>query len=71
MDANKWMSYECSDEGTSVRTFTTYLLVHMHKKRKIALEIAAKIASINSRASREVCALKSNFPDMKDLLSKR
>ena len=30
-----------------LRTFVTPLLVHMHQKEKIALEIAAKIASIN------------------------
>jgi hypothetical protein len=51
MDVNEWMSYKCSDEGTSVRhiprTFITYLLIHMHQKKKIALEIAAKIASVN------------------------
>jgi hypothetical protein len=30
-----------------LRTFVTHLLVHMHQKKKIALEIAAKIASVN------------------------
>jgi hypothetical protein len=30
-----------------VRTFITRLLVVMHQKKKIALEIAAKIASVN------------------------
>ena len=30
-----------------LRTFITYLLVHMHQKKKIALEIAAKITSVN------------------------
>jgi hypothetical protein len=30
-----------------LRTFVTHLLVHMHQKEKIALEIAAKIASVN------------------------
>jgi hypothetical protein len=34
MDVKEWMSYECTDE-------------EMHQKKKIALEIAAKIASIN------------------------
>jgi hypothetical protein len=57
MDVNKWMSYECSDEGTSarhiLRTFTNYLLVHMYQMKKIALEIAelmrvfAKIGQTN------------------------
>jgi hypothetical protein len=28
-------------------SFITHLLVHMHQKTKIALEIAAKIASVN------------------------
>jgi hypothetical protein len=36
-----------------LRTFTTYLLVHIHHKKKIALEFAAKIASVN--ASLKVC----------------
>ena len=37
------------DEGIHVlRTFITHLLVHeMHQKENIALEIAAKIASVN------------------------
>ena len=30
-----------------LRTFAIPLLVHMHQKEKIALEIAAKIASLN------------------------
>jgi hypothetical protein len=30
-----------------LRTFITCLLVHIHQKKKIALEIAAKIASVN------------------------
>jgi uncharacterized membrane protein len=30
-----------------LRTFITPVLVHMHQKEKIALEIAAKIASVN------------------------
>jgi hypothetical protein len=30
-----------------LRTFVTHLLVHIHQKTKIALEISAKIASIN------------------------
>jgi hypothetical protein len=48
MDVNDWMSQECSDEGTyTLRTFIIYLLVHIHQKEKIALEIAAKIASVN------------------------
>jgi hypothetical protein len=45
MDVNEWMSYECSDAGTYTVfiTFITHLLVHMHQKMKIALDIAAKI----------------------------
>jgi hypothetical protein len=55
-----WSAILCSpdvhaDEGTSVshicsevRTFTTYLLIHMHQKKKIALKLAEKInASVN------------------------
>jgi hypothetical protein len=30
-----------------LRTFVTHLLVHMHQIRKIALEIATKITSVN------------------------
>jgi hypothetical protein len=30
-----------------LKTFLTHLLVHIHQKKKIALEIAAKIASVN------------------------
>jgi hypothetical protein len=50
LDVNKWTSYECWDEGTSVshilRTFITYLLIRIHQKKKITLGIAAKIAII-------------------------
>jgi hypothetical protein len=41
------ISSDAGDEQMRVhklRTFITYLLVHMHQKRKIALEIAAQIA---------------------------
>ena len=69
MDVNEWMSYECSDKGRSVkhiyilRTFITYLLVHIHQKKKIALEMAAKIASVNGPTGRmtEVLAQSTNF----------
>jgi hypothetical protein len=51
MDVNVWMSYESSYEGASarhvLRTFMTYLLVHIHQKERIALEIAGKIACVN------------------------
>jgi hypothetical protein len=30
-----------------VRTFVTHLLIHMHQKEKIALEIASEFASVN------------------------
>ena len=33
-----------------LRTFVTHLLVHMHQKEKIALEIAAKIARVSTFA---------------------
>jgi hypothetical protein len=35
-----------------LRTFVTYLLVHMHQKKKIALEVAAKIASLKAHTHR-------------------
>ena len=41
------LSSDAGDEQMRVhklRTFVTHLLVHMHQKRKIALEVAAKIA---------------------------
>jgi hypothetical protein len=64
MDVNEWMSYECSDEGASVRhilrTFTTYLFVHIHQK-KIAIEIAAKIASIKLRLHSTICRVRFVF----------
>jgi hypothetical protein len=51
MDVNDWMSYECSDEGISlnckVQNIITRLLVFIHQKKKIALNIAAKIPSVN------------------------
>jgi hypothetical protein len=47
LDVNERMSYECSDEGHILRTFMKYLLVHIDKKRKIALEIAANVANVN------------------------
>ena len=34
-----------------LRIFIVHLLVHMHQKKKIALEIAAKIASVNGTLS--------------------
>jgi hypothetical protein len=34
-------------ECTYTRNIHTYLLVNMHQKTKIALEIAAKIANVN------------------------
>jgi hypothetical protein len=40
-----------------LRTFITHLLVHMHQKKKIALEIAAKIASVNGSIHKYTCAL--------------
>ena len=50
MDVNERTNHECSDEGISVknilRTFITYLLVQIHQKKKIAPEIAEKMASI-------------------------
>jgi hypothetical protein len=50
MYVNEWMSYECLNEGTYNYTFITYLLIHIHQKKKIAPEIATKIASVNGGA---------------------
>jgi hypothetical protein len=52
MHVNEWMPYEVQMRVHQwtycmLRTFITYLLVHMHQKTKIALDIAAEIASIN------------------------
>jgi hypothetical protein len=46
MDVNEWISYECSDEGTCTPNIITHLLVHMHQKEEIEIEIAAKITSV-------------------------
>jgi hypothetical protein len=37
-----------------LRTFIAYLLVHIHQKKKIALEIAAKIAGVNGLFAKPV-----------------
>ena len=46
MDVNEWIfiSYDYSDQMRVhvLRTFVTNLLIHMHQKEKIALEIAGK-----------------------------
>ena len=36
-----------------LRKFVTHLLVHMNQEEKIALEIAAKIASVNGPLERK------------------
>jgi hypothetical protein len=44
------IDYECPKEGTykyTLKTFIIHLPVHMHQKKNIALEIAAKIVSVN------------------------
>ena len=47
MDVKEWISYECSDEGIHIlRAFITHLLVHMHQKEKIALEITGENAGL-------------------------
>jgi hypothetical protein len=52
---NESISYECLDEGTSVRhilrSFITHLLVHIRQKKKMALEIPAKITGVNGPGS--------------------
>jgi hypothetical protein len=48
MDVNEWISYECSDEGTCTPNIrNSSILVHMHQKKKIALEISVKNGSVN------------------------
>jgi hypothetical protein len=37
-----------------LRIFVTHLLVHMNQEEKIALEIAAKIASVNGPLERKL-----------------
>jgi hypothetical protein len=44
-----------------LQTFVTHLLVHMHQKEKIALEIVAKIASVNR-------PFDLNDPDLNDVV---
>jgi hypothetical protein len=48
-----------------LRTFVTHLLIHMHQKEKIALELAAKIASVNgplcSRGGGDECLFLGHF----------
>jgi hypothetical protein len=46
IDVNEWTSYECSDEGTCTPNICNSS-TRSHQKEKIALEIAAKIASVN------------------------
>ena len=45
MDGNECMNLQMKEHV--LKTFVTLLLVHMHQKRKIALEIAAKIANVS------------------------
>jgi hypothetical protein len=47
MDVKEWMSINAQMKEHVLRTFITHLLVLIHQKKKIALEIAAKIASVN------------------------
>jgi hypothetical protein len=46
-----------------LRTFVTHLLVHMHQKEEIALEIAAKIASVK-RALTQFQRRNEGLPEM-------
>ena len=61
IDVNEWISYECSDKGTCAPNIrNSSILVHMHQKEKLALEIASKFASVNgpldlTRSSCEKC----------------
>ena len=44
-----------------LRIFITHPLIHMHQKKKIALEIAAKIASVNEPLGRSNMLLMPNY----------
>jgi hypothetical protein len=46
MDANEWISYMNVEMIHSEHESISCLLVHMHQKTKIALEMAEKIASV-------------------------
>jgi hypothetical protein len=50
IDVKEWMRYECWDEGTKTQNIrNSSILVHMRQKKKIALEIAAKVKQLNLR----------------------
>jgi hypothetical protein len=44
-----------------LRTLIAHPLVHMHQKEKIALEIAAKIASVKLRLHAAICRVRFVF----------
>ena len=49
----------CGAHASSPKTFVTGLLVHIHEKEKIALEIAVKVVSVNRplcNRKRPLCA---------------
>ena len=51
MDVNEWINDECSDEGTCMQAtaniHNSSTRLHPSEEDKIALEIAAKIVSVN------------------------
>ena len=47
MDVNEWMSYECSDEGTHTQNIRNSSTRSHASEEEIALEITAKISSVN------------------------
>jgi hypothetical protein len=47
MDVNEWISYECSDEGTCTPNIRNSSARSHALEEEIAVEIAAKIASVN------------------------
>jgi hypothetical protein len=47
MDVNEWISYECSDEGTCTPNIRSSSARSHALEEEIAVEIAAKIASVN------------------------
>jgi hypothetical protein len=49
-DVKEWNNNECSEHNyvsSPEHWFLVLILVHIHQKKKIAQEIAAKVASVN------------------------
>jgi hypothetical protein len=46
-DVNEWTSYKCMVKKNLLSTFVINPLIYIRQKEKIALKIAAKVASVN------------------------